>query len=80
VIHILNLGTKEAEAGVSLSSQPAWSTEQVPGQPGIHRETLSREEKKKEKQNKTIVIIKINIKEDLYQWTHSMFKVTIALL
>jgi hypothetical protein len=23
-----------------VSSRPAWSTEQVPGQPGLHRETL----------------------------------------
>jgi hypothetical protein len=32
-----------AEAGVSLSSRPAWSTERerVPGQPGLNRETLS---------------------------------------
>jgi len=33
--------TQEAEAGRSVSLRPAWSTEQVPGQPGIHRETLS---------------------------------------
>ena len=25
-----------------MSSSPAWSTEQVPGQPRLHRETLSR--------------------------------------
>jgi hypothetical protein len=24
-----------------VSSRPAWSTERVPGQPGLHRETLS---------------------------------------
>jgi flagellar biosynthesis/type III secretory pathway protein FliH len=33
------------------SSRPAWSTKGVPGQPGLHRETLSR--KNKTKQNKT---------------------------
>ena len=44
----------EAEAGRSLSSRPAWSTEQVPGQPGLHRKTLSWKTKnKKTKQNKT---------------------------
>ena len=32
---------KEAEAGRSLISRPAWSTKQVPGQPGLHRENLS---------------------------------------
>jgi hypothetical protein len=31
-------------------SRPAWSTEQVPGQPGLHIETLPR--KKKEKKRK----------------------------
>jgi hypothetical protein len=32
----------EAEAGRYLSSRPAWSTKSVPGQPGLHRETLSQ--------------------------------------
>ena len=42
----------EAEASGSLSSSPAWSTEQVPGQPGLHRETLSQKKKKKKERNK----------------------------
>jgi hypothetical protein len=33
---------KNGEAGEFLSSRPAWSTEWVPGQPGLHRETLSQ--------------------------------------
>jgi hypothetical protein len=33
-----------------LSSRPAWSTEQVPGQPGLYRETLSQEKKKTDRQ------------------------------
>jgi hypothetical protein len=37
--------TREAEAGGFLSSRPAWSTEWVPGQPGLYRETLSRKKK-----------------------------------
>jgi hypothetical protein len=41
VAHAFNPSTK-AEAGRFLSSRPAWSTEWVPGQPGLHRETLSR--------------------------------------
>jgi hypothetical protein len=44
--HAFNPNTWEAEAGGFLSSRPAWSTEWVPGQPGLHRKTLS--------QNKTI--------------------------
>jgi hypothetical protein len=49
VAHIFNPSTREAEAGGFLSSRPAWSTNRVPGQPGLHRETLSRKTKKKKK-------------------------------
>jgi hypothetical protein len=53
VAHAFNPSTQEAEAGGFLSSRPAWSTELVPGQPGLYRETLSQKIKKKRKQNKT---------------------------
>jgi hypothetical protein len=33
VVHALNAGTLEAEAGWSLSLRPAWSTEQISEQP-----------------------------------------------
>jgi hypothetical protein len=46
-----------AEASRFLSLRPAWSTEWVPGQPGLYRETLSRKNnqtnKKPKKQNRT---------------------------
>jgi hypothetical protein len=42
VEHAFNPSTWEAEAGGFLSSRPVWSTEWIPGQPGLHRETLSR--------------------------------------
>jgi len=35
----LKSSTRKAEAGRFLISKPAWSPEQVPGQPGLHRET-----------------------------------------
>jgi hypothetical protein len=41
VVHTSNPSTWEAEAGRFLSLRPAWSIEWVPGQPGLHRETLS---------------------------------------
>ena len=41
----------EAEAGGFLCSRPAWSTERVPGQPGLHKEILSRKNKTKQKKN-----------------------------
>jgi hypothetical protein len=50
VMHAFNPSTGEAEAGGFLSSRAAWSTKWVPGQPGLHRETLSQ---KKNQQNKT---------------------------
>jgi hypothetical protein len=49
VAHAFNPSTREAEAGRFLSLRPAWSTEWVPGQPGLHRETLSRETKQNQK-------------------------------
>jgi hypothetical protein len=45
--HAFNLSTWEAEVGGFLSSRPAWSTERVPGQPVLNRETLSQKQKKK---------------------------------
>ena len=54
VAQAFNPITWEAEAGGFLISIPAWSTEWVPGQPGLHRETLSRtnetKQNKKQKQ------------------------------
>jgi hypothetical protein len=54
VAHSFNPSTREAEAeaGGFLSSRPAWSTEWVPGQPGLHRETLSQKTKKNKKKTK----------------------------
>jgi hypothetical protein len=42
VAHTLNLSTEKAEAGGSLNLRPAWSTERVPEQSKLHRETLSQ--------------------------------------
>jgi hypothetical protein len=36
---------------VDLSSRPAWSTERVPGQPGLHRETFSTKQKLNKQEN-----------------------------
>jgi hypothetical protein len=53
-VHTFNPSTWEAEEGRSQSSRPAWSTEQVPGQPGLNREALSQERKKEIQQQPTI--------------------------
>jgi hypothetical protein len=42
-VHTFNPSTLEAEAGRSLSSRPAWSTEL----PGLHKETQSWKKRKK---------------------------------
>ena len=52
VAHAFNPSTWEAEAGGFQSLRPAWSTDRVPGQPGLYRETLSRKKKKKKKKKK----------------------------
>ena len=43
--HAFNPNTWEAEVGESLSSRPAWFIKQVPGQPGLNRETVSQKAK-----------------------------------
>jgi hypothetical protein len=48
-VHAFNPSTQKAERGGFLSLRPAWSTERVPGQPGLHRETLSQKKKKRKK-------------------------------
>jgi hypothetical protein len=48
VAHSFNLRTLEAEAVGSLRSRPAWSTEQVPGQSRLPRETLFWKQMKKQ--------------------------------
>ena len=42
VVHTFYPRRKEAEAGGSLSSRPAWSIKRVSGEPRLHRETLSQ--------------------------------------
>lgn len=37
VVHTFNPSTEEAEASASLNLRPTWSTERVPGQPGLWR-------------------------------------------
>jgi hypothetical protein len=62
VVHAFGSSTRDAEAGRSLSSRPAWSTKQVLGQSGLKRENLLETNKqtnrttkksKTTKQNKT---------------------------
>jgi hypothetical protein len=69
VAHAFNPSTWEAEAGGFLSSRPAWSTEWVPGQPGLHRETLSwKKPKKKKKKKKIAEWKKKTYREEFIPW------------
>lgn len=47
MVYTFNPSTPEAEAEESLNLRPALSTEQVPAQPGLHREILSQKQNKK---------------------------------
>jgi hypothetical protein len=49
VVQAFSSSIWEAEVGGFLSSRPAWSTEWVLGQPGLHRETLSQKTKEEER-------------------------------
>ena len=55
----------EAEEGSSLSVRPAWSPEWVPGQPGLHRATLSSKTKTKQNKNKDFLTIVTNVSSSL---------------
>lgn len=48
--------TQEANASGSLSSRPAWSIEQVPDQPKLHRETLPQQALPQNKRHSLLVI------------------------
>jgi hypothetical protein len=52
VAHAFNPSTREVEAGGFLSPRQAWTTKWVPGQPGLHRETLFQKNKKTQKTKK----------------------------
>lgn len=45
VAHIISPSTCEAETSRFVSSKPAWSIKEVPGLPGLYRETLSQTKK-----------------------------------
>jgi hypothetical protein len=46
VLYAFNPSIQEAEVYGSLSLRPAWSTEQVPGQPGLPRPYLKMKKKR----------------------------------
>ena len=71
VAQAFNPSTWEPEAGGFLSSRLAWSTKWVPGQPELHRETLSQKDKNKTKQNK-----KPNHTENTITYTMQTYKKT----
>ena len=56
VAHAFNPSTWEAEVGRFLSSRHACTTEWVPRQPGLYRETLSWKAKNKKRKKKEIKI------------------------
>jgi hypothetical protein len=63
VAHAFNLSTWEAESCRFLSSRPSWSTEWVPGEPGLYRETLPQTKQNKLKTEYVAFIdaLKVNL-------------------
>jgi hypothetical protein len=61
-MHTFNPRTPTAKASRSLSLMPTWSTTWVPGQPGLHKETLSW------------ITKPIKITDILYSHVHSICK------
>ena len=59
VAHTFNPSTWEAEAGRFLSLRPAWSTEWVPGQPELYRETLSWKTNKQTKEWRRVFTVSL---------------------
>lgn len=52
VAHSFSSCTSETEAGGISRFESAWSTLRVSEQPGLHRETLSPEKKKRDRERK----------------------------
>lgn len=79
VPYTFNPRTQEAEAGgFLLSFKPALSAEQIPGKPGLQRETLSRNKIKQSKNDKDVLslrefllLLNIGILDMFYSLTKS---------
>jgi hypothetical protein len=56
VAHAFNPSTWETETGSFLSSRASWSTEWVPAQPGLYKETLFRGTKKRKIKKKRNIL------------------------
>jgi hypothetical protein len=56
MVHTFNPCTQESETGRSLSLRLAWSTEQIPGEPGLHKEKTCLEETNKQRNNLYVYI------------------------
>lgn len=65
--HTFNLTTQEAETG---SSKPPSSTQHVPGQLGLYRETLSQKPKRKKK---GIHMISVTLTKHVYLCSSRIF-------
>ena len=80
VAYAFNPSTWEGEAGKFLSLRPAWSTERVPGQSGLHREILSQKNKSKKylHQHPSFLFINIQILS-FPQWTWLLSPILVSL-
>lgn len=58
VVTPLRAALGKQRQGDLFSWRPAWSTEPVSGQPGLHRKTLSQKNKREQQQNRKEIIKK----------------------
>lgn len=76
VVHAFHPNTGDAVAGGSLSSWPAWSTEQVLGQLRLHRNPASKDQRKKKKKiknnnnKKKKTVYRVRILVSVYLFNH----------
>jgi hypothetical protein len=68
----------DTEADRFLSLTPAWSTEWVPGKPGLHRETLSWKTKNKQT-NETYLLVWVSERKYKVQWQTVNFNLPVTL-
>ena len=77
VAHVFNPSTQEAETGSEFKASlvhpvPAWSTEQIPGQPAPHRENLSQWRQQKQKFPSSLSFKKLCRASEIAKWMKAL--------
>lgn len=72
MVYTFNYGTQENEAGGSLNSKPAWSTEFVPEQPGLGRQPCLQKRERVGGRREVLCFMFTGCSEELWssRWGH----------